>query len=100
MRAARLMIAGIAATVVLAAMGCGGGDGEDSAPEASYDITAGEFIVALAPEKVKILKDYVANEPNDCPKVDDSLLISASVDATEVPSDAPLADVMADTCGE
>lgn len=87
------------AALALAAAGCGGG-GEDPEPEASYEITAVEFITALAPEKMRILKDYVASEPNDCPTVDEGLLISASVDATEVPADAPFEEVMADTCGK
>lgn len=90
------------AALALAAAGCGGGGGggEDSEPEASYEITAMEFITALAPEKMKILRDYVASEPNDCPEVDEGLLISASIDATEVPADAPFEEVMADTCGK
>lgn len=99
MRAARWAPPAVLLALALLTAGCGSsGGGETSGPAASYEITAEEFIVALAPEKVRILRDYVAHEPNTCPEVDDGFLIAVSVDATEVPGDAPLAEVMADAC--
>jgi hypothetical protein len=98
------MTAMIAAALALVAAGCGGDDeGEtsaagDTATGASYEITAEEFI--LATNKEEILDEYLANEPNNCSKLDDDFVLTASAAATNVPPDAPLEDVIVEICGE
>ena len=101
------MTALVATAIVLVFTGCGGDDenGTTSAPDtaadattASYDITVEEFI--LATNKQEILDEYMANEPNNCSKVDDDFILTASAAATNFPDDAPLDDVIVDICGE
>ena len=101
----RAVVAGVGMALVLAAAGCGGedeGDGAEPASDSStcaiYDITAEEFI--LATNKQEILDEYVANEPNNCSKVDDDFVLTASAAATNVPADAPLDEVIVEACGE
>ena len=101
----------IATAVALAIAGCGGDDDAETAAEAtgatglsdadapvSYDITVEEFI--LATNKEEILDEYMANEPNNCSKVDGDFILTASAAATNFPDDAPLDDVIVDICGE
>ena len=107
----RTFIPVIATAVALAVAGCGGDDETETAAEAtgatgltdadapiSYDITAEEFI--LATNKEEILDEYMANEPNNCSKVDGDFILTASAAATNFPEDAPLEDVVVDICGE
>ena len=99
----------LATALALAVGGCGGDD--DTAAETtgatglssadapvSYDITVEEFI--LATNKEEILDEYMANEPNNCSKVDGDFILTASAAATNFPDDAPLDDVIVDICGE
>jgi hypothetical protein len=106
----RVTIAALATCVALIAAGCGDDDDEESSAtsdaveqssdgsDASYAISVDEFIAAT--DKKEILQSYVANEPNNCSKVDDDFVLTASAAATEFAADAPLEDVIIEICGE
>jgi hypothetical protein len=97
----------------LALVGCGDDDDEPASPEsagntgaeevvegAAYDITVGEFIVELQPDKQEILKEFVADS-DACRgvKVDSSFVLLVSAQAIDADQDAPLADLVEEQCG-
>ena len=101
-------------TPVLAALalaaGCGGddegeppADGATGATEvtvgAPYDITVGEFIAELQPQKQEILDAFVA-ESEACKgvKVDPGFVLVVSAAAIDAEQDAPLEGLVEDQC--
>jgi hypothetical protein len=99
----------IAAAMVLAA-GCGGddepeqpADGATGAAEveegASYDITVGEFIAELQPQKQEILDAFVADS-DACrgAKVDSGFVLLVSAAAIDAEQDASLAELVEEQC--
>jgi ABC-type glycerol-3-phosphate transport system substrate-binding protein len=96
--------------VTLMAAGCGGDDDDETtAPEtgatgtaaagASYDITVGEFIVELQPDKQRILKAFVADsDACEGVKVDPGFVLLVSAQAIDADQDAPLADLVEGQC--
>lgn len=102
----RLLAASL--TVAIFALSACGGDGETTstsdtgatgATGATPDITVGEFIAELQPQKAEILEELVAATPK-CENVDvDSgfvLLISAN--AIDADQDAPLDSIVTGEC--
>ena len=102
----RLLAASL--TVAIFALSACGGDGETTstsdtgatgATGATPDITVGEFIAELQPQKAEILEELVAATPK-CENVDvDSgfvLLISAN--AIDAEQDAPLESIVTGEC--
>ena len=99
---------------VAAIAGCGGDDDEPAASAeaagasgmegvvdgAAYDITVGEFIAELQPDKQDILRDFVADS-DACKgvKVDPGFVLLVSAEAIDADSDAPLADLVEEQCG-
>ena len=103
----------VAAVVPLAMAGCGGGGEEDTttppttaagAEGATYDVTVGEFLQALEPEKTTMIADFVEDNPEECegfePKEAGDNVTSLSVKATETSSDTPLSELLLDYCTE
>ena len=105
----RRLIPLLAALVLVA--GCGDDDesdagdvtGEAGAQEvaegASYDITVGEFIAELQPQKQEILEDFVADS-KACKgvEVDNSFVLLVSAASIDADQDAPLADLVEEQC--
>jgi ABC-type glycerol-3-phosphate transport system substrate-binding protein len=92
----------------LAIAGCG--DDDEPAAEAggapavtegaSYDVTVGEFIAELQPDKQAILKDYVADsEACKGVKVDPGFVLLVSAQAIDADQGAPLGDLVEEQCG-
>ncbi len=121
--AAVLAAALIAASLALAA--CGGDDDEDTTSattattttsgatgatgaddttsgDATYDITAGDFIAASLPDQVKAVQDYVADSPDECGNVDaeggSDFQVAVAINAATVEPDTPLPDVILEEC--
>jgi hypothetical protein len=95
----------------LLAAGCGGDDddavGTETGADAStvaaegapYDITVGEFIVELQPDKEQILKAFVADSTTcEGVKVDPGFVLLVSARAIDADQDAPLTDLVEDQC--
>jgi hypothetical protein len=98
---------------VAAIAGCGGDDepaaGDSSAGAsgaegvvdgAAYDITVGEFIAELQPDKQEILTDFVADTAA-CKgvKVDPGFVLLVSAEAIDAEQETPLADLVEEQCG-
>jgi hypothetical protein len=88
--------------------GCGGDDEEESEgatgangvqAAAPYDITVGEFLAELQPQKQQILKAFVADS-DACAgtRVDPSFTLLVSGAAIDVPKDGPLAALVEEQC--
>ena len=98
---------------VAAIAGCGGDDEPAASAEAAgasgaegvvdgaaNDITVGEFIAELQPEKQVILRDFVADsEACKGVEVDPAFVLLVSAEAIDADSDAALADLVEDQCG-
>jgi hypothetical protein len=104
-----LVTAGVLAALALGVTACGGdddggGDNGSATTEAtsdggeSYDITAEEFIVALEDEKMAILEDFAADNPECEGAIDEGFLLDISARATNLPPDAPIAPEILDAC--
>jgi hypothetical protein len=96
-------VATLAAGIALAATGCGGSDDSTSAEAstsggAPYDISYGEFIAAVAPEKTRILKAYVADTPSCNAEVDNGFLLEISAVVNDYDPSTPLPDVVKKYC--
>lgn len=96
-----------AALALVLTAGCGGDDDDEStsepsgtsAPAGAADITVGEFIAELQPQKQEILKDYVAtSEACKGVKVDPGFVLLVSAAAIDADQDAPLADLVEEQC--
>ena len=105
----RIAVLGVAAALAFGAAACGGDDDDadntgSTTTETttdggeSYDITAGDFIVALEPEKMAILEDFAADNPECQGSIDREFLIVISVRATDLPPDDPIAPEILDAC--
>ncbi len=107
MRRALVLIA-----VGLVAAGCGGDDDEPASADsgatgsegvaagAPYDITVGEFIAELQPDKQDILRELVADsEACEGVKVDPGFVLLVSAEAIDADQEAPLADLVEEQCG-
>ena len=90
----------------LLAAGCGGEDAPDAPPEpagaeaeASSDMTVGEFIAELQPEKQRILEAFV-DQSRRCEgvEVDNGFVLLVSAAAIDADQDAPLAGLVEDQC--
>ena len=89
--------------------GCGGAEDETAATTAStrtveaegatYDVTVGEFLVALEPEKITMIEDFAEDNPQDCKGVEanDSLALLATR-ALDTPPDTPLPEFLLAHC--
>lgn len=100
----------IAAATILA--GCGGDDDDTANGEptgasggqgvvegAPYDITVGEFIVELQPQKQEILEAFVADgEACAGVEVDNGFVLLVSAAAIDADEQAPLADLVEEQC--
>ena len=95
----RAGVAIIAAAAILA--GCGGDD-DSAAVEptgAPYDITVGEFLVELQPQKQEILEAFVADsEACAGVKADNGFVLLVSAAAIDADQEAPLADLVEEQC--
>ncbi len=103
-------LAPLLAALVLAA-GCGG-DADEPAPApegatgaaevadgAPYDITVGEFIAELQPQKQEVLDAFVADsETCKGVKVDPGFVLLVSAAAIDADQDAPLAGLVEEQC--
>jgi hypothetical protein len=100
------------AAVALIAAGCGGDDDAGAASEtpatdaaggtagAPYDISVGEFIAELQPQKQRILKAFVADSADcDGVKVDPGFVLLVSAAAIDADQEAPLAGLVEEQCG-
>jgi hypothetical protein len=97
--------------VMLFAAGCGGDDDADAdgatgatgaqglAEGAYYDITVGEFIAELQPQKQEILEDFIADS-KACRgvEVENSFVLLVSAASIDADQDAPLADLVEEQC--
>jgi len=93
------------AALALAAAGCGGDDDDESAaseptgPGAVADITVGEFIAELQPQKQEILREYVAgSEACEGVRVDPGFVLLVTAAAIDADQEAPLADLVEEQC--
>jgi hypothetical protein len=106
----RAAVAIIAAAALLA--GCGGDDddaaggdtagasgAEDIVEGAPYDITVGEFLVELQPQKQEILEAFVADS-QACggADVDNGFVLLVSAAAIDADQEAPLAGLVEEQC--
>jgi hypothetical protein len=96
--------------VALIAAGCG--DDDDATPPdtgatgagaavegAPYDITVGEFIAELQPDKQEILKAFVADSAAcEGVKVDPGFVLLVSAQAIDADQEAPLAGLVEGQC--
>ena len=100
----------ILAAVAIA--GCGGDDDEPAANAesagasgaegvgAAYDITVGEFIAELQPDKQDILRDFVADsEACKGVRVDPGFVLLVIAEAIDAEQEEPLADLVEEQCG-
>lgn len=102
----------ILAAVAIA--GCGGDDDEPAANAesagasgaeggvdgAAYDITVGEFIAELQPDKQDILRDFVADsEACKGVTVDSGFVLLVTAEAIDAEQEEPLADLVEEQCG-
>ena len=99
----------ILAAVAIA--GCGGDDDEPAANAesagasgaegvAAYDITVGEFIAELRPDKQDILRDFVADsEACKGVRVDPGFVLLVSAEAIDAKQEEQLADLVEEQCG-
>jgi hypothetical protein len=105
---ARALVAILAA---LALVGCGGDDDDSAGSDpttsatdataegAPYDISVGEFLVELQPDKQKILKAFVADsDACQAVEVDPSFVLLVSAQAIDADPEAPLADLVEEQC--
>jgi hypothetical protein len=99
------------AAIALIAAGCGGDD-DDAASEtpatdaaggtagAPYDISVGEFIAELQPQKQRILNAFVADSADcDGVRVDPGFVLLVSAAAIDADQAAPLAGLVEEQCG-
>jgi hypothetical protein len=96
----RAAVAIIAAAAILA--GCGGDDDDAAAVEptgAPYDITVGEFLSELQPQKQEILEAFVADS-EACARVkaDNGFVLLVSAAAIDADQEAPLANLVEEQC--
>jgi ABC-type glycerol-3-phosphate transport system substrate-binding protein len=98
---------------VVAIAGCGGDDDQPADAEtagasgaegvvdgAAYDITVGEFIAELQPDKQDILRDFVADsEACKGVKVDPGFVLLVSAEAIDAGQEEPLPDLVEEQCG-
>jgi hypothetical protein len=96
--------------VALLAAGCGGDDDDDSTPAtgatgsasvegAPYDITVGEFIAELQPQKQEILKAFVADSAAcEGVKADNGFVLLVSAAGIDADQEAPLAELVEEQC--
>jgi hypothetical protein len=121
--AALLAAALVAASLALAA--CGGDDDEDTTSstsstttssgatgatgseetvsgDATYDITAGEFIDASLPDQVQAVQDYVDSAPDECGGVDakagGDFQVAVAIAAASADPEEPLPDIILAEC--
>jgi hypothetical protein len=100
----------VIAAALLALAGCSGDDDEPSATSegseangpvegATYDITVGEFIAELQPQKQAILKDFVADtEACQGVKADSGFVLLVTAQAIDADQEAPLAGLAKEQC--
>jgi hypothetical protein len=90
-----------ATTTGTGATGATGAD-DTTSGDATYDITAGEFIEGSLPDQVKAVQDYVADSPDECGDVDteggSDFQVAVAINAATVDPDTPLADVILQEC--
>jgi hypothetical protein len=100
----KITIAATLAIAAAAAAGCGGGEDATGAEVASaspapYEITLGEWVAELEPEKVAVLKAYVADTPSCNAEFDDRrFLLTIAAVSTDYDASTPLPDVVRKYC--
>ena len=106
----RRQTATVFVVAALATAGCGGADDESTSTTApasteegaTYDVTVGEFVAALQPDKTTMVADFVKDNPEECKGIEANevkgLIVPLSVKATEAPPDTPLPEFMLDYC--
>ena len=101
----------VAAATLMALAGCGDDDDEQATSGASgatgaalaegapYDITVGEFIAELQPQKQEILEAFVADS-NACKgvDVDDGFVLLVTAQAIDADQEAPLGGLVEEQC--
>lgn len=105
----RLLAASL--TVAIFALSACGGDGETTstsdtgatgatgASGATPDITVGEFIAELQPQKAEILEELVAATPKcENVDVDSGFVLLVSANAIDADQDAPLDSIVTGEC--
>lgn len=102
----RLLAASL--TVAIFALSACGGDGETTstsdtgatgATGATPDITVGEFIAELQPQKAEILEELVAATPKcENVDVDSGFVLLVSANAIDADQDAPLDSIVTGEC--
>jgi hypothetical protein len=97
------LIAATLAIAATAAAGCGGDD--DSGTEtatasgAPYEITLGEWVADLEPQKAAILEAYVADTPSCNAELEDRrFLLTIAAVSTDYDASTPLPDVIRKYC--
>lgn len=98
--------------LALALAGCDGDDEAASPSDASgatgaaavaggepYDVTVGEFIAELQPQKQEILEAFVADtKACEGVDVDNGFVLLVSAEAIDADQDGPLAELVEDQC--
>jgi ABC-type glycerol-3-phosphate transport system substrate-binding protein len=97
------MRSGIAIIAAAALLGGCGGDDDDAAggesAGAPYEITVGEFLAELQPQKQEILKAFVADsEACAGVKADNGFVLLVSAASIDADQSAPLTDLVEEQC--
>ena len=89
------------ATTTSGATGATGSE-DITSGDATYDITAGEFIDASLPDQVKAVQDYVDSAPDECGGVDakagGDFQVAVAISAASADPEEPLPDVILAEC--
>ena len=105
----RRAIAACAAGLALTLAACGGDDEEATTTSGATgptgpsgiasDVTVGEFLAELQPQKEEILEDLAAATPRcEDVKVDPGFVLLISANAIDADADAPLASIVIPEC--
>lgn len=105
----RRTLAACAAGLVLALAACGGNDEEATTTSGATgatgpsgiasDVTVGEFLAELQPQKTEILEDLTTATPKcEDVKVDPGFVLVISANAIDADADAPLESIVTPEC--
>lgn len=83
--------------------GASGATGLENSGSSSGIETAGDFIAASLPDEIAVVKEVVADNPDECSGVDDAagedFQVSVAVSAATVSPDTPISEVVIGECG-
>lgn len=115
----RIPLAVLAAGAVLVLAACGGddGDGTDATTEQAAtttsvqttsanpdEMTAGEYMAASIAEMTRVVKELVAEHPDECegidPKAGGKFQQAFAIDAAMASPETPLSEIIVESCRE